>query len=66
MVTGGHSVGQTFRAEADNLSGISVPLEVDQAFAPDFNLHFKLESAFQVNHPFFEEGSLFLLLFLGV
>ena len=65
LVTGGHSVGQSFRAEADNLSGISVPLDVDQPFAPDFKLHFKLESAFEMNHPFFEEGSLFLLLFLG-
>ncbi len=65
LVTGGHSVGQSFRAEAGHLSAIAVPLEVDPPLAPDFNLQFKLKSAFQVNHPFFEEGSLFLLLFLG-
>jgi hypothetical protein len=52
QVSGGHRVGQTFRAEADGLSGIALPLELTGPVPAELKLVFHLESGFFVAHPF--------------
>jgi hypothetical protein len=45
-------VGQTFRAEQNNLSGITLPITLRRELPEDLKLHFRLESPFLIYHPY--------------
>lgn len=60
-VLGGYPVGQTFRARADNLSSITIPVELKEALPAEMKLNFRIEPAFYVNYPYAYEAGLCLL-----
>lgn len=65
LLTGGHSVGQTFSAEWDGLKGISIPIEADSEAVRDFTVWAELKSAFASQYPFAEEGTVLLFLVMA-
>jgi len=64
-LSGGHVVGQTFRAASDGLRGISLPLLWVDSLPNDLSLAFTLRPAASARFPFAEEAGLLVLVLLG-
>jgi len=73
VINSGPRLGQTFRVEADGLSGITLPVVVEGAPPPGAKVRLEVEPAFFVRYPYaFESGlvavavALVALLMVGV
>lgn len=64
-LSGGHVVGQTFRAPSDGLRGIRLPLLWMESLPGDLALEFTLRPAASARFPFAEEAGLLALVLLG-
>lgn len=64
-LSGGHFIGQTFRAGADGLDGIALPIVWEDPLSRDRALEFTLGPAAAIRFPFFEEAGLLALVLAG-
>lgn len=67
QLAGGHRVGQSFRAEADGLRGVSLPIMLEVPFPPNRKLMFYVQSVSLFTHPYAYYLGLFIAaLVLGI
>jgi hypothetical protein len=64
-LSGGHEVGQTFRAASDGLDGITLPIAWVADPPPGQAVEFTLQPATYIRFPFLEEASVLGLVLLG-